>query len=94
LQAQDEAIRPSPAGRRKIVLATTIAETSLTIEGIEAVIDTGLKRVPRFDPAAGMTSLETVRVSQASAEQRKGRAGRLGPGHCYRLWPEVETKGP
>jgi ATP-dependent helicase HrpB len=92
LQAQDEAIRPSPAGRRKIVLATTIAETSLTIEGIEAVIDTGLKRAPRFDPAAGMTTLETVRVSQASAEQRKGRAGRLGPGHCYRLWPEAETK--
>ena len=92
LQAQDEAIRASPAGRRKIVLATTIAETSLTIEGIEAVIDTGLKRVPRFDPAAGMTSLETVRVSQASAEQRKGRAGRLGPGRCYRLWPETETR--
>ncbi len=92
LQAQDEAIRASPAGRRKIVLATTIAETSLTIEGIEAVIDTGLKRVPRFDPAAGMTSLETVRVSQASAEQRKGRAGRLGPGRCYQLWPEAETR--
>lgn len=92
LQAQDEAIRASLQGRRKIVLATTIAETSLTIEGIEAVIDTGLKRVPRFDPAAGMTSLETVRVSQASAEQRKGRAGRLGPGRCYRLWPEAETR--
>jgi ATP-dependent helicase HrpB len=92
LQAQDEAIRASPAGRHKIVLATTIAETSLTIEGIEAVIDTGLKRVPRFDPAAGMTSLDTVRVSQASAEQRKGRAGRLGPGRCYRLWPEAETR--
>ena len=92
LQAQDEAIRASPAGRRKVVLATTIAETSLTIEGVEAVIDTGLKRVPRFDPAAGMTSLDTVRVSQASAEQRKGRAGRLGPGRCYRLWPEAETR--
>ena len=92
LQVQDEAIRPSPTERRKIVLTTTIAETSLTIEGIEAVIDTGLKRVPRFDPAAGMTSLETVRVSQASAEQRKGRAGRLGPGRCYRLWPEAETR--
>jgi ATP-dependent helicase HrpB len=89
---QDEAIRPSPDGRRKIVLATTIAETSLTIEGIEAVIDVGLKRVPRFDPSSGMTALETVRVSQASAEQRKGRAGRLGPGHCYRLWPEMETR--
>jgi ATP-dependent helicase HrpB len=92
LSDQDQAIQASPAGRRKIVLATTIAETSLTIEGIEAVIDVGLKRVPRFDPAAGMTSLETVRVSQASAEQRKGRAGRLGPGWCYRLWPEAETR--
>jgi ATP-dependent helicase HrpB len=92
LVAQDEAIKASPVGRRKIVLATTIAETSLTIEGIEAVIDTGLKRVPRFDPASGLTSLYTVRVSQASAEQRKGRAGRLGPGRCYRLWPEAETR--
>jgi ATP-dependent helicase HrpB len=92
LADQDAAIRPSPEGRRKIVLATTIAETSLTIEGIEAVIDTGLKRAPRFDLASGMTTLETVRVSQASAEQRKGRAGRLGPGHCYRLWPEAETR--
>lgn len=89
---QDEAIRKPDAGRRKIVIATTIAETSLTIEGVEAVIDTGLKRAPRFDPASGMTALETVRVSQASAEQRKGRAGRLAPGHCYRLWPEAETK--
>lgn len=92
LADQDAAIRPSPGGRRKIVLATTIAETSLTIEGIEAVVDVGLKRVPKFDPASAMTALETVRVSQASAEQRKGRAGRLAPGHCYRLWPEAETK--
>jgi ATP-dependent helicase HrpB len=92
LADQDAAIRPSPDGRRKIVLATTIAETSLTIEGIEAVVDVGFKRVPRFDPASAMTALETLRVSQASAEQRKGRAGRLGPGHCYRLWPEVEMK--
>ena len=89
---QDEAIRPAASGRRKIVLATTIAETSLTIEGIEAVIVVGLKRSPRFDPSSGMTALETVRVSQASAEQRKGRAGRLSPGHCYRLWPEAEHK--
>jgi ATP-dependent helicase HrpB len=89
---QDDAIKPATAGRRKIVLATTIAETSLTIEGIEAVIDCGLKRVPRFDPASAMSSLETVRVSQASAEQRKGRAGRLVAGHCYRLWPEMETR--
>ena len=90
--AQDAAIRPAPAGQRKVVLATTIAETSLTIDGIGAVIDTGFKRVPRFDPASGMTALETIRVSLASADQRRGRAGRLGPGVCYRLWPEAETR--
>lgn len=90
--AQDEAIRPSPAGERKIVLATTIAETSLTIDGIGAVIDTGFKRSPRFDPATGMTALETQRVSLAAADQRRGRAGRLGPGVCYRLWPEAESR--
>jgi ATP-dependent helicase HrpB len=88
--AQDEAIRPAPPGRRKVVLATPIAETSLTIEGIRVVIDGGLMRAPRFDPANGMTRLETVRVSQASAEQRRGRAGRLAPGLCYRLWREAE----
>jgi ATP-dependent helicase HrpB len=88
--AQDAAIRSAPAGCRKIVLATPIAETSLTIEGIGTVVDSGLMRVPRFDPASGMTRLETVRVSQASAAQRRGRAGRLGPGLCYRLWPEAE----
>lgn len=89
---QDAAIRPSPPGERKVVLATTIAETSLTIDGIGAVVDTGFKRVPRFDPASGMTELETVRVSLASADQRRGRAGRLGPGIGYRLWPEAETR--
>ncbi|HZB93135.1 MAG TPA: ATP-dependent helicase HrpB [Stellaceae bacterium] len=88
--AQDAAIRPASPGRRKLVLATPIAETSLTIEGIRVVIDSGLRRVPRFDPATGMTRLETVRVSQASAEQRRGRAGRLAPGACYRLWSETE----
>ena len=88
--AQDEAIQPAPEGRRKIVLATPIAETSLTIEGIRVVIDSGLMRVPRFEPRSGMTRLETVRVSQASAEQRRGRAGRLAPGICYRLWREPE----
>lgn len=92
LADQDAAIKPSEVGRRKIVLATTIAETSLTIDGVEAVIDCGFKRTPRFDPASGMTSLETIRVSQASAEQRKGRAGRVGPGVCYRLWPESEMR--
>lgn len=91
-EAQDEAIRPSPQGRRKVVLATTIAETSLTIDGISAVVDCGYKRKPSFDPASGMTRLETVRVSLAAAEQRRGRAGRLGPGVCYRLWPEAEDR--
>ncbi|HEX2203448.1 MAG TPA: ATP-dependent helicase HrpB [Longimicrobium sp.] len=88
--AQDEAIRPSPPGTRKIVLATSIAETSLTIEGVRVVVDSGLSRVPRFSPRTGMTRLETVRVSRASADQRRGRAGRLGPGVCYRLWTEAE----
>lgn len=92
IEAQDRALAPSPAGRRKLVLATTIAETSLTIEGVRIVIDGGLKRALRFDPASGMAKLETVRVSKASAEQRKGRAGRLSPGVCYRLWPEPEDR--
>ncbi|CAN5564090.1 ATP-dependent helicase HrpB [soil metagenome] len=89
---QDEAIRPASPGTCKVVLATTIAETSLTIDGIDIVIDGGLKRSPRFDPASGMTALETVRVSQASADQRRGRAGRQRPGVCYRLWPEAEMR--
>ncbi len=86
LAEQERAIRPAPVGRRKVVLATSIAETSLTIEGIRVVIDSGLSRVPRFDPASGMTRLVTVPVSRATASQRKGRAGRLAPGVCYRLW--------
>ena len=90
---QDRAIQPAPPGRRKIVLATTIAETSLTIEGIRVVIDSGLTRVPRFDPNSGMSRLYTVRVSRAAAEQRRGRAGRLEPGVCYRLWGEAEQRG-
>jgi ATP-dependent helicase HrpB len=85
-ERQDRAILPSPAGRRKVVLATAIAETSLTIEGVRVVVDSGLSRVPRYSPRTGMTRLATVRVSRASAEQRRGRAGRLGPGVCYRLW--------
>ncbi|CAN5302162.1 ATP-dependent helicase HrpB [soil metagenome] len=89
---QDRAIEPAPAGRRKVVLATSIAETSLTIEGVRVVIDAGLARVPRFDPASGLTRLETVRVSQAAADQRRGRAGRIEPGVCYRLWDEPETR--
>ena len=86
LSAQDLAIAPSPPGTRKVVLATSIAETSLTIEGVRVVVDSGLRRAPRFSPRSGMTHLETLRVSRASADQRRGRAGRLGPGVCYRQW--------
>jgi ATP-dependent helicase HrpB len=89
---QDRAIEAAPPGRRKVVLATSIAETSLTIEGVRVVIDSGLARVPRFDPASGLTRLETVRVSRAAADQRRGRAGRTEPGVCYRLWEEPETR--
>ena len=90
---QDRAIRPPPPGRRKVVLATAIAETSLTIEGIRVVVDSGWMRVPRFSPATGMSRLATVRVSRASADQRGGRAGRLSPGVCFRLWSEAEHQG-
>jgi ATP-dependent helicase HrpB len=86
LDAQQAAIRPDSQGWRKIVLATSIAETSLTIEGIHVVVDSGFARVPRFDASTGLTRLETVRVTRDSADQRAGRAGRLGPGVCYRLW--------
>ncbi|RMF11653.1 MAG: ATP-dependent helicase HrpB, partial [Alphaproteobacteria bacterium] len=91
--AQDAAIAPALAGQRKVVLATAIAETSLTIDGVRVVIDAGRMRRPVFDPASGMTRLETVRVSTAAAEQRRGRAGRLEPGVCYRLWSEAEDGG-
>lgn len=87
---QDAAIHPAVAGQRKLVLATSIAETSLTIEGVRVVVDAGWSRVPRFDPVSGLTRLATVRVSRASADQRRGRAGRTGPGVCYRLWSEAE----
>jgi ATP-dependent helicase HrpB len=92
LELQDAAIRTAPAGRRKIVLATSIAETSLTIEGIRVVVDSGLARAPRFDPNTGMGRLETLRASRAAAEQRAGRAGRVEPGSCYRLWSEAEHR--
>ncbi len=90
---QQEAIMPHPQGKRKIVLATSIAETSLTIEGITTVIDSGYSRVPRFDTRSGLTRLETVRVAKDSADQRAGRAGRLGPGTCFRLWSESTHAG-
>lgn len=90
LDAQRAAIEPAPTGTRKVVLATNIAETSLTIDGVRVVVDAGLARVPRFDPGSGMTRLETQRISRASATQRAGRAGRLEPGACYRLWSEAQ----
>jgi ATP-dependent helicase HrpB len=91
-EAQDAAIRPRVGGGRRVVLSTDIAETSLTIEGVSAVVDSGYCRQPVFDPNRGLTRLETQRISQASTEQRAGRAGRLGPGACYRLWTEREQR--
>lgn len=88
---QDAAIRPAPAGQRKLVLATSIAETSLTIEGVRIVVDSGLARVPRYDPRSGFTRLETVRASRFSVDQRAGRAGRTAPGIAIRLWAEPQT---
>ncbi len=92
-RAQDLAIAAPKPGRRKIVLATSIAETSLTIEGVRVVVDSGLMRVPVYEPDVGLTRLETVRVSRANADQRRGRAGRVEPGVCYRLWEEAATGG-
>jgi ATP-dependent helicase HrpB len=88
---QDRAIAPAPKGHRKVVLATSIAETSLTIEGVRIVVDSGLARVPRYEPDIGLTRLETVRASRAAVDQRRGRAGRTEPGVCYRLWDEPQT---
>jgi ATP-dependent helicase HrpB len=88
---QDRAIQPAPKGRRKVVLATSIAETSLTIEGVRIVVDSGVARVPRYEPDIGLTRLETVRASRAAVDQRRGRAGRTEPGVCYRLWDEPQT---
>jgi ATP-dependent helicase HrpB len=92
-RAQDLAIAPAAEGRRKIVLATSIAETSLTIEGVRVVVDSGLMRVPLYEPDVGLTRLETIRVSRANADQRRGRAGRVEPGVCYRLWEEAANGG-
>jgi ATP-dependent RNA helicase HrpB len=88
---QDRAIAPAPKGTRKVVLATSIAETSLTIEGVRIVVDSGLARVPRYEPDIALTRLETVRASRAAVDQRRGRAGRTEPGICYRLWDEPQT---
>jgi len=91
-EAQDQAMAPPPPGVRKVVLASAIAESSLTLEGVSAVVDAGFARVPRFDPVSGLTRLQTQRVSRAAADQRRGRAGRTSPGLCYRLWDEQETR--
>jgi ATP-dependent helicase HrpB len=88
---QDRAIAPAPKGHRKVVLATSIAETSLTIEGVRIVVDSGMARVPRYEPDIGLTRLETIRASRAAVDQRRGRAGRTEPGVCYRLWDEPQT---
>ncbi|HYW63197.1 MAG TPA: ATP-dependent helicase HrpB [Bradyrhizobium sp.] len=88
---QDRAIQPAPKGTRKVVLATSIAETSLTIEGVRIVVDSGVSRIPRYEPDIGLTRLETVRASRAAVDQRRGRAGRIEPGVCYRLWDEPQT---
>ena len=92
-QDQDAAIRPSPPDTRKIVLATDIAESALTIDGVSVVVDSGYARVPRYVPGSVSTELQTVRAARANVDQRRGRAGRLGPGICYRLWDEAETRG-
>ncbi len=88
---QDRAISPAPPGRRKVVLATSIAETSLTIEGVRIVVDSGLSRVQRYEPDLGLSRLETVRAARASVDQRRGRAGRTESGVCYRLWDAPQT---
>jgi ATP-dependent helicase HrpB len=94
LHDQHAALAPARPGTRRIVLATNVAESSLTLPGVRAVVDTGLAREPRFDPNSGFTRLETVAISQASADQRAGRAGRLGPGVCLRLWPQSKRLAP
>ncbi|MDB5538568.1 MAG: HrpB [Devosia sp.] len=90
-EEQDRAVQPAPKGRRKVVLATSIAETSLTIEGVRIVVDSGLRRAPAYEPATGLTVLETRKVSRAAADQRRGRAGRTEPGVCYRIWGEGQN---
>ncbi len=94
LEQQNAALAPDPQGRRRIVLATNVAESSVTLPDVRAVVDTGLAREPRFDPNSGFSRLETVTISQASADQRAGRAGRVAPGVCYRLWPQSQRLEP
>ncbi len=94
IERQSEALSPDPQGRRRVVLATNVAESSVTLPGVRVVIDVGLAREPRFDPSSGFSRLETVAISQASADQRSGRAGRVADGWAYRLWPESQRLEP
>jgi ATP-dependent helicase HrpB len=94
VEAQSAALNPDPEGRRRVVLATNVAESSVTLPGVRVVIDSGLAREPRFEPNSGFSRLDTVAISQASAEQRAGRAGRVAEGWCYRLWPESQRLEP
>src|SRR5690606_36542303 len=94
VERQGAALAPDPEGRRRIVLATNIAESSVTLPGVRVVIDSGLAREPRFDPNSGFSRLQTVSISQASADQRSGRAGRVAPGASYRLWPKEQRLDP
>lgn len=90
VERQSAALQPDPGGRRRVVLATNVAESSVTLPGVRVVIDTGLAREPRYDPNSGFSRLETVTISQASADQRAGRAGRVAAGWAYRLWPQSQ----
>ncbi|PJK07375.1 ATP-dependent helicase HrpB [Lysobacteraceae bacterium NML08-0793] len=94
VEQQARVLQPAPVGKRRVVLATNVAESSLTLPGVRVVIDTGLAREPRYDPNSGFSRLEVQRIAQASADQRAGRAGRVAAGHCYRLWPESERLAP
>jgi len=94
VEAQSAALRPDPDGLRRVVLATNVAESSVTLPGVRVVIDSGLAREPRFDPNSGFSRLATVSIPQSSAEQRAGRAGRVAEGWCYRLWPESQRLEP
>src|SRR5690606_3901718 len=94
LDRQQAVLQPAVTGRRRIILATAIAESSLTVPGVNVVIDAGRERVPVYQPRSGLTRLETRQVNRASADQRRGRAGRLGPGTCYRLWPQDSLLPP
>ena len=94
IEQQSQALQPDPQGRRRVVLATNVAESSVTLPGVRVVIDSGLAREPRYDPNSGFARLETVNISQASADQRTGRAGRVAEGWAYRLWPQSQRLEP